>query len=381
MTDRPLLVWFPGVSWDQVRGTDRRLVEELALLTTVLWCDPPRSAWRYRRGELREPLDSPLPQVFRLRIRALPLSSRLGIRDLTTYQTQAAVRGAVRALGRPPVAQVVASPGQRFVPGLGGTKIFHVTDDWVDGATLMGLDRHWILRNMRCNGRSADVVTAVSEVLLRNISALSFGGERPRFLVVANGCDSAQRPLGAEPREPVAGLVGQLNERLDLDRVEAVVDAGIPLRIIGPRTDRARSFGRRLGKLLESSGVEYVGPVPAEEIPTHLARLGAGITPYTLTRFNLASFPLKTLEYLAAGLGVVSTDLPAVRWLDTDHVAIGRTPEEFAEETRQAIGAAVDEAAERDRRIFASQHSWGHRAHDLLDGAGIMVPRSTGCQR
>ena len=54
------------------------------------------------------------------------------------------------------------------------------------------------------------------------------------------------------------------------------------------------------------------------------------MTPYAESPFNRASFPLKTLEYLAAGLGVVSTDMPSARWLNTSLISLQSEPHDFA---------------------------------------------------
>ena len=63
-------------------------------------------------------------------------------------------------------------------------------------------------------------------------------------------------------------------------------------------------------------------PRQFQELPSYLRVIDVGLTPYSQSDFNRASFPLKTLEYLAAGRPVVASDLPANRWLDTSHVSI-----------------------------------------------------------
>ena len=62
----------------------------------------------------------------------------------------------------------------------------------------------------------------------------------------------------------------------------------------------------RIERLLEQPNVQWVGPKPFESLPTYLRAIDVGVTPYTDTAFNRGSFPLKTLEYLAAGRGVVA---------------------------------------------------------------------------
>jgi teichuronic acid biosynthesis glycosyltransferase TuaH len=89
-----------------------------------------------------------------------------------------------------------------------------------------------------------------------------------------------------------------------------------------------------------------------------------GLVPYTPSPFNRGSFPLKTLEYLAAGRPVAATDLPALRALGTDLIHI----------TRQATFAdLVDHLLNQPRtpqlaarcRAFAAQHTWARRAADI----------------
>jgi teichuronic acid biosynthesis glycosyltransferase TuaH len=94
--------------------------------------------------------------------------------------------------------------------------------------------------------------------------------------------------------------------------------------------------------------------------------MAVGVVPYQPTAFNRASFPLKLLEYLGAGLPVVATDLPSVRWLDTDLVHVADDPVSFADEVERAI-AASDDGHERERRLhLAAEHSWSSRAGAYL---------------
>ena len=63
--------------------------------------------------------------------------------------------------------------------------------------------------------------------------------------------------------------------------------------------------------------------------------MDVGLVPYGMSEFNRWSFPMKALEYLSAGLPVVSTSLPAMQWLDTPFIALADTPEAFAGRSRR----------------------------------------------
>jgi teichuronic acid biosynthesis glycosyltransferase TuaH len=125
--------------------------------------------------------------------------------------------------------------------------------------------------------------------------------------------------------------------------------------------------------LLDRPNVHYVGAVPFEELPQWFARIDVGLTPYADTAFNRASFPLKTLEYLAAGLPVVSTDLPASRRLaeESAGIQLAGDRQAFAD---AVVKSAADEAAPdvvAQRRSVATRHSWATRAETFTRLAGL----------
>ena len=380
---RDPLVWIAGTGWDNVAATDRRLVEALSHYRNILWVDPPVPispihAFRERK-HLWAASEIVADGIIRLRVPALPGVTKPVIRKMTALGLRHAIRLTLSSLKWTPGLVVVAFPLAKFPPRISGQRFLHVTDDWLAGAELMGLSRRAIRRTLRTNIRSSDVVTAVSGSLLEDLrsmaSAPGLSGKSTEFAILPNGCPepSAGSPLD---RENVAGLVGQLNERLDLDVLEALAEAGVRIRVVGPRTDKNPAFVRRLDAFLASQTVEWMGPLPSSDIPAELARLGVGLTPYTDSDFNRASFPLKTLEYLSAGVAVVATDSPAVQWLETDHVVVKNDPATFTSAVIAALSKRGDIQEELERRAFARRHTWSARAQSFLglEGAIAQVP-------
>jgi teichuronic acid biosynthesis glycosyltransferase TuaH len=115
--------------------------------------------------------------------------------------------------------------------------------------------------------------------------------------------------------------------------------------------------------------VNWVGPIEFARLPGFLKAMDVGITPYVDSAFNRASFPLKTLEYLAAGIPAVSTDLPAVRWLGTDMISVAQASN-FGAVTR-SVALQNDPAAVQRRIAFAGSHSWVRRADAFAQAIGI----------
>lgn len=353
------LLWFGGVAWHETPGGNRRIVGALHGRAEIVWVDPPRrNAWAGVRAEPAPVAEA--PHVLRVRVPAPPGAWRAGVRGLTRLLTRMAVRRAVSSISFDAV--VVSNPVMLFPADVRAPRVLYVTDDWIAGSRLMGFPPGVVETAVDANLAVADIVVAVSPRLLEQTLART--SRAIPGVVLANGAPEVAVVDAA--RKPVAGVVGQINERLDLAYLSAVAEAGINLRFVGPRFDRDEAFRTAFDELVSRAGVEWVGPVPSAEVPEQLAQLAVGLTPYAVSGFNQASFPLKTLEYLAAGLPVVSTDLDASKWLQTELVSIRSTPAAFCQAVVEAIEAPADPRMERRRREFAAGHSWVARGEQLL---------------
>ena len=324
---------------------------------------------------------------------------RLTTAALVRLQT----RWALGRLGIKPFAVVATYPGD-LLGYWGGdvVNVFYGTDNYVAGAELMGLSaRHLLRQEIRVVGR-ADVVAAVSPQLAERWTGF---GASP--VVIPNGCwpvkavqRAALRELKDLPR-PVVGLIGQLSDRIDMSVLTAIADAGFSLLIVGPLDPQWEQ--QRFKELVTRSHVCYTGPVPAEAVPSYLAAIDVGITPYRDTPFNRASFPLKTLEYLGAGVPVVSMDMPAANWLRDDLaqgeqarwadrvMEVAGNGADFVDAIRRIAAsdcpatpgglrtvAARDSARASQCVAFAARHTWERRASSFASAIGLPRRPSSG---
>jgi teichuronic acid biosynthesis glycosyltransferase TuaH len=379
---QPVLVYCGGSSWDAPPGTDHHLATHLADHVRVVYVDPAESVVSQARSGAavsgRSSIEQVSDRLFRLRPRTLPGVTRPLLRDLAAARTRTAVRRLSRDLGLHVVAQVVASMDDVFLPDLTTCRVLYGTDDFVAGAHLMGLSRGWVLRREPRQLAAATHVLAVSDVI-----ADRWGRAGHPVSVLPNGCDAAAfartpttPPVSLEVPAPRAVVVGQLSERLDLRLLEEFARTGRSLVMVGPAL--GPEIARRLeGLAATNANVQWVGRVPFESLPGYLAAASVGLTPYVDDAFNRASFPLKTLEYLAAGLPVVSTDLPAARALDTDHVSLAADAATFVAATLARLDARESDREVADRQALASGHSWSVRAEELIGIVGIAEPAST----
>ncbi|MFC8038217.1 glycosyltransferase [Paenarthrobacter sp. NPDC057355] len=360
---RPVVVWVAGTNWDSVPGTDKRLVLALSDHCTILWVDPPRRGPGFGPHRHVNPREV-AAGVLRLEVPVpWPAVTRFGIRVATNLWLWRTISKALLRSGLVSDACVVAFPLARFPRTMAASKVLYVTDQWLAGADLMGFSAKRIEKILRWNLREADAVVAISPEVLTQLGSLQ---RLPAStFVLPNGCDlPPERHRG--PRAPRAVLLGQLNERLDANTLDALCDAAVPILVVGQRADSDADFGKRLDRFLAAPNVEWVGAVPGVEVPGFLETSAVGITPYTNSAFNKASFPLKTLEYLASGLPVISSDLPASAWLATEHVRVCTDTPSFVRGTLLAITDVGDQDLEADRRNVAKVNTWHHRATEFL---------------
>lgn len=100
-------------------------------------------------------------------------------------------------------------------------------------------------------------------------------------------------------------------------RVRETIDSAHLLVIgDGPMADRVEEARRRLGR----EAVTWTGPVPHERVPGWLSLAHVGVAPYPFID-GFYFCPLKIVEYLAAGLAVVASDIGEIPRLVQD----GRT--------------------------------------------------------
>ncbi|MDN3296363.1 family 1 glycosylhydrolase [Streptomyces ficellus] len=168
-----------------------------------------------------------------------------------------------------------------------------------------------------------------------------------------SGVDTAHftraRTLRRPHDRPVAGYVGVIDERLDLDLLRGL-SSELPdwtIRMVGPVTKIDPSTVPRAANL------HYAGLTPYEELPRELAGFDVALMPFALNEATRSISPTKTLEYLVAGLPVISTRVPDVVADYSDIVHFADTAAGFADACREVVQQSL---ADRDRHLRPVQH-------------------------
>jgi glycosyltransferase involved in cell wall biosynthesis len=223
------------------------------------------------------------------------------------------------------------------------------------------------LRNMEdALVRRADLVITSSESLYEARRKLN-----PHTAFVSHGVDVAHFSRALDPETtppadasglsgPVIGFFGLIAEWIDLAMIQEIArrrPSWTVLLIGKANVD--------MTPLKALPNVRWLGQKPYETLPAYSRAFDVGIIPFRIEDLTLKANPLKLREYLAAGLPVVSSDLPEVRkYGDLVHLASGAdgfvTAIERALEDRSDVAAAA--------RVQAMKHeSWDARVEEISE--------------
>lgn len=92
---------------------------------------------------------------------------------------------------------------------------------------------------------------------------------------------------------------------------------------------------RKIKILDDVKNIHFLGRKPYETLPAYCKAFDVALNPFEISELTLAANPLKVREYLAAGLQVVSTDIPEVRILN--HCLIGEDHADFIRKIELAL--------------------------------------------
>jgi teichuronic acid biosynthesis glycosyltransferase TuaH len=241
-----------------------------------------------------------------------------------------------------------------------GEVLYFGRDDW---ASSPARRRFWPAYRAAYARIAADQVrvATVSQQILDRI------GPTAASAVIPNGIDPAEwiGPLPAAPAwlhtlpRPIALYTGTIDSRLD---VPGLVDLAhqiphVTFVLLGPTSDIAH--------VAPVAGVRNIvvhSGVGRDELIAATRNVDVALVAHVRSPLTEAMSPLKAYEYIAAGLPVVSTDLPPMHLL-SEFAAFAPSVSAFAPLVGAAIAAGrIDESRRLD---FVERNSWSAR-HDAL---------------
>lgn len=244
-----------------------------------------------------------------------------------------------------------------------------VVYDLMDDLTIYDDDEVGLPEERRVRHHHASM-TEKTDVFVVSNSVLEerHVAERPDLVRVENGVDLArfrkQGPVAEvlHGRSYVVGYHGAIAQWFDFAMVQSLAGRNPDLTfvLVGPLDPRAEAD---LGRLTQLPNVEHVKEQPGDLIPTFVRGFHVGFIPFVVNQMTEGVTPLKMYEYMACGVPVVASPLPAC----VDHPAVftAEKPDILLEGIKAGLSITQ---AERERLVdFAREASWDKRIEPLID--------------
>jgi glycosyltransferase involved in cell wall biosynthesis len=283
----------------------------------------------------REPLREVEPNLFVLNPLAIPAYGLGTARTINRMWLRHQVKRAMRKLQFSDPINWIFNPAAAVLAGAFGEKtlIYQCVDEYsafsdVNSQAILDLEVGLL--------RKADLVVVSADKLFDAKSR-----HNPQTAVVRHGVDFLHFRKALEPEtvippeiaslpRPVIGFFGLIADWVDVELMAAVArryPAG-SLVVLGKATTDTTA-------LKSLPNVHLLGRKPYEQLPAYCKGFDVALNPFRINELTLNANPLKVREYLAAGLQVVSTNIPEVAVLGTCRVA--NTHDEFLAQVDDAL--------------------------------------------
>ncbi len=245
----------------------------------------------------------------------------------------------------------------------------HDTIAWTNPGSLSPRQVAWHKAMVKRAERYADAIVVPSHTVADQLTAIANVGDRIR---VISGAASTSLRLSADSDLLAAELelperyilaFGGLDAGHEIDHLIhqlSVVDATVPLLIVGPQADDAALVAAVADSGVSGSRVRGLGRLTDPQLAVALSRAAVFAYP------NLEEgFGMPVLDAFALGTPVVHSDAPALLELSAGAgLAVDRAGDGYAERVAEAIGSVLSDSALANRM-----------KHEGIDRAGVYTWR------
>ena len=365
MSSRAGIIALVPESWDAPPRTARHhLLEKLATHLPVVWVDPAR-LWREYLPRPGKPhkLPAPLPcpnrlsvlraSLFAPKVYSPPWLSRAFDRHRLSQArrmlTRQGVDRVVLYLWRPEFASALPLVAHDL-------SCYHIDDEYSFSPEDKGLDQ-----------AEAALIRRVDQVFIHSHALMEKKGSlNPNTLLAPNGVD--YEAFAAPRREPAdlapiphprVGYVGVIKRHLDLDLMLQVVvrQPEFSFVFVGPVLSIGDQRGA-LDALMQRPNCHFVGAKRSEDLPGYMQHLDVGLLCYRVDGYTRYIYPLKLHEYLASGLPVVGSPIPALSAFKDIILSADSVDAWSASIAAAAATSRRDAAQVARRRAAARAHDW-----------------------
>jgi glycosyltransferase involved in cell wall biosynthesis len=239
--------------------------------------------------------------------------------------------------------------------------IYYCVDDWskfsfIESQSMAQLEADLVKR--------CDVVITSARELYEQKKKLN-----PNTHLILHGVDYGHfsKALGQDcsiPEDirdiakPIIGFFGLIHEWIDLSLIDRVgkVHPDWSIVLIG-------KVSVDVSELKKLRNVHFLGQKKYGDLPGYCRAFDVAMIPFVINELTKSVNPIKLREYLAAGLPVVSVDLPEIRAYETT-VRISRNHEEFIRNIELAL-INLQEEEKKERSAWMKREDWNFKVLEI----------------
>ncbi|HEY4812635.1 MAG TPA: glycosyltransferase [Solirubrobacteraceae bacterium] len=297
----------------------------------------------------------------------IPLHSNRFVRKLNARLLPALVRRAARRLGMSePILWGYVPQAEVLIEALDPSLVvYHCVDDisaheLIDTASFRAAEDRFAAR--------ADLVLASAPALAKRLRTVS-----SNVIDAPNVADTELFARALEPGTQDPAMAALPSPRIVFTGAIVATKLDLQLLVGLARLRPTWSFAlvgpvgpgdphTNVSALAAEPNVHLLGLRSYDQLPSVLRAADAGLIPYARNELTNSIFPMKVYEYLAAGLPVIATPLPALA--NVTEVLTAADADGIVRLLEQALGEdSPQRRAERSR--IAAAHSWDRRLEEI----------------
>ncbi len=313
-----------------------------------------------------KPIEEVEPNLFVMNPLTIPAFGNSFLKNMNGASLRWQIRRAMKKLGfKTPINYTFLPSASVLAKEIGEDYlIYHCVDEY---AAFTDIPTEPILKMEAELLKKSDLVIVSAEKLYEDKKA-----SNPNTFLVRHGTDwkhfrTAMDEATKIPEEianlpkPIIGFHGLIADWIDFDLLKKTAEhfKHGSVVMIGKVTSDAEN---EASKLKQVSNVHFLGRKPYSELPAYCKGFDVSLNPFAINELTLAANPLKVREYLAAGLQVVSTDIPEVRVLE--NCLVGENHADFIEKIDFALNNLKPKEEISDG---ISHESWDAKVDELRE--------------
>lgn len=312
-----------------------------------------------------EPIKEVEPNIFVMNPLAIPAYGSKAVVSFNQKFLVSQVKRALKKLGMKNVINMVFNPAAGMIAGKLGEKelIYYCVDEYTaftgvtDGLRVIEED---LFRKSDFVVVSAEKLFESKEKFNKNTFIIRHGTDWRHFRTALDDSTKIPSEIANLPK-PIIGFHGLLADWVDFELLKKTAEHfkhGSVVLIGKIAVDAEKKI-----KILDNvPNIHFLGRKPYEELPAYCKGFDVSLNPFEISELTLAANPLKVREYLAAGLQVVSTDIPEVRILED--CLIGESHVDFIAKIEFALNNPKSKEAISDN---IKHESWDAKIDELRE--------------